>query len=104
MTVRWEEIPKWLLIAFAFWFLNFNSSLGRYNDLIHNCRLGRDLVTTQNRDGWVIAEHARHATSMRTHTPEDHRAVLKYHFIHRKLDSYLAKPCTQRYHRPGVFG
>lgn len=104
MKVDRGKLLKYTIVGICFWFLNYNSSLGRYDDQITNCRLGNRAITSQNAKGWVIAEHTRHAASARTRHPEDHRAVLTYHRIHKSLDRIVRTPCPDRYHRPGPFG
>jgi hypothetical protein len=104
VKINWGAAGWVALLVAGFWFLNWNGSLQRYNDQIANCQLSRDFVTSQNAEGWVIAEHARHAASMRFHFPADHIAVLDYHRIHRNLDHFLSLPCDKRYHRPGLIG
>jgi hypothetical protein len=81
----------------AFWFLNYNSSLQRYEDIVNNCKLNNKYFNSANAEGWTIA-HERALTQGQV------VFAAKYDRIAKRMWFLIHTPCDVRYHRPGIFG
>lgn len=104
MNTNWKALAFVVALLAIFLFLNWNSEISRYNDLIRNCEFQKANSASPNRAGWAAARDARYSTYQRTSQQTDFDAYLKYQAIVAKLDTVIERPCSDRYQKPGVFG
>lgn len=104
-----KRAGAFIFAAFALWFLNYNSALQRYDDLIAACNFTKQQVYAPV-TGWADADlqylsEVLVASSVKQDVKT--AADVKIDRLHATIQSLrfvVAKPCEDRFQAPGVFG
>lgn len=107
--IHWEKAGGLLFVAAAFWFLNYNASLQRYQDLIDSCNYTKENVYTPVRKAFEadvnyltrVLEAASVKQDVKTAADEKKASINN---ATDSLQSVVDKPCEERFDAPGLFG
>lgn len=108
MKIDKSALAKWGLAFIAVWFINYNGSLGRYDDQIKSCEFAKKNSQRPQREAWDAAR-ARALVQWRTiddRAPESVNLMAANVYLRtiKGLDRAISTPCKERFERPGLFG